>query len=128
MRLSVEIPDTVYQAIQQGAGRIQLQRRFQIADGLARYYLQITSAHQTYSYTKTALVLADLHVPYHQEAPLETTLLYGIQYDPDEVVLLGDGFDFYKISFWKKDPSRMRFPDEVQVCKNILKDIVKSTS
>jgi hypothetical protein len=41
----------------------------------------------------------------------------------DVLVSNGDFLDAYDISFWKTDPTRMRFPDEVDAAKKVLREI-----
>jgi len=69
------------------------------------------------------LILADLHVPYHNKKALCCALDYGETLKPDQVIILGDAIDFYRISFWKKDPSRMSFAEEIVISQEILQDI-----
>ena len=70
--------------------------------------------------TKKALILADLQIPYHDENALEVAIEWGKKQNPDCVVLQGDIFDCYKISFFKNDPLRMGFQDEINVGKKVL--------
>jgi len=75
---------------------------------------------------KTALVMADIHAPYHNNEALKAVLNYGRDLDPDIVVLNGDFLDCYDISFWKTDPTRMRFPDEVKAAQKVLRKITRA--
>lgn len=70
-----------------------------------------------------ALVAADIHAPYHSEANVSRMLHECKDLHIDLVVLNGDFLDCYDISFWKTDPTRMRFPDEVAEAKKVLRKI-----
>lgn len=70
-----------------------------------------------------ALVLADLHAPYHDKAALEVALDYGDAEGVDTVVLLGDVADFYSVSFWEKDPRKRDFNRDKDVTIAILNAI-----
>lgn len=52
-----------------------------------------------------ALVLADVHIPHHNQEALEIALRYGRKIQPDLIILLGDMLDCYQISSYSKDPS-----------------------
>jgi predicted phosphodiesterase len=55
---------------------------------------------------KKALIISDIHIPYHDSEALEVALQAGEKAKVDTVVLLGDVLDFYKISSFSKDPRR----------------------
>jgi predicted phosphodiesterase len=55
---------------------------------------------------KTALVLPDIHVPYHDEDAIKLILKVAKDIKPDQIVQLGDLVDFYPISHYRKDPDR----------------------
>lgn len=67
--------------------------------------------------TKLAFILSDIHFPYEDELALKTALDFALSQNPDIVVLNGDAFDCEKISFWKTDPTRSHFGDEVALCR-----------
>jgi len=69
---------------------------------------------------ENALIIADLHAPYHEKEPLQIALEYGKARDIDTIVLLGDIADFYSVSFWEKDPRRRDFNKEREIVVNIL--------
>ena len=75
---------------------------------------------------RTAL-LFDCHVPYQDNDAYYMALDYLRMLKPkvNRVVLAGDFVDFYKISFWKSDPARLSFEDEVGVAIDILKELRK---
>lgn len=61
---------------------------------------------------KRTLVLADIHIPYHDKQALVLALEEGKRQGIDCLLLLGDGSDFYSLSFWDKDPRRREFKKE----------------
>jgi predicted phosphodiesterase len=61
---------------------------------------------------KKVLLLSDIHFPYHDLGALHTSIDYGIKNGIDCIYLNGDIVDFYQISRWDKDSSRMRMEDE----------------
>ena len=70
-------------------------------------------------------LLFDVHVPYHDEQAYELALDYLKKLRPavTKIVLAGDFVDFYKVSYWKSDPNRMPFKDEVAIVKEELKNL-----
>jgi predicted phosphodiesterase len=67
-----------------------------------------------------ALVLSDIHLPYHDGTALEIALERGEQDKVNFILLNGDTFDFYGISRWEKDPRKRDFPGEIQIGKDFL--------
>lgn len=53
------------------------------------------------------LFVPDCHVPYHDVKAFETMLEIARDFKPDEIVVLGDFFDAYSVSFHSKDPKKM---------------------
>lgn len=74
---------------------------------------------------RTVGIMSDIHVPYHDEKAVRVTLDYFHEVNVDEIVLLGDVCDFYKISFFKGDPRRMSFQEELDVARGWLRDLRK---
>lgn len=70
-------------------------------------------------------IMSDIHIPYHDADSINTTITYFKAVGVTEIILLGDVCDFYKISFFKCDPSRMRLLDEVAVARKWLIDLRK---
>lgn len=54
-----------------------------------------------------ALILSDIHIPYHDPVALALALEYAKDYEPDHIVLNGDIVDFYGASAYRKDPLRI---------------------
>ena len=72
---------------------------------------------------KRALLLFDVHVPYHDEEALELAVQHGIDSSCDCVILVGDFMDFYACSFWEKDPRQRDFAGELNTGREMLKSI-----
>lgn len=66
------------------------------------------------------LVLPDIHLPYHDKPALVHAIRYGWSNGADAILLNGDTFDFFSISFWEKDPRRRNFPNELKICGEFL--------
>jgi predicted phosphodiesterase len=54
---------------------------------------------------KSALIIPDTHVPYHDQRAYDLMLEVAKDLDPDEIVILGDFADFYCLSAWGKAPN-----------------------
>ena len=65
-------------------------------------------------------VLSDVHVPYQEVEAVEKAISKLKERNIDRLVLLGDICDFYSISYFKKDPRRIRFNKEVEKCREWL--------
>lgn len=72
-----------------------------------------------------ALILSDIHIPFHDPKALELALQYGLDHKADLVLLNGDVMDFYAHSHWEKDPKLRDFPAEVRAGKHFLGGIRK---
>lgn len=57
--------------------------------------------------TTTAVIAQDFHFPYHDETCLKLFLKFIKETRPDQIIIPGDLVDFYSISKFSKDPSRM---------------------
>lgn len=53
---------------------------------------------------KTALVIPDCHIPYHDARAYQLMIDVAMDLNPDEIVILGDYADFYAINSHGKDP------------------------
>lgn len=69
---------------------------------------------------KLWLIIADLHVPYHDKTAIEIALRFARKRKTDGLLILGDLADNYQISPWVRDPSARRFVDEVEIAKTML--------
>lgn len=54
---------------------------------------------------RTALIIPDCHIPYHDARAYQLMLDVASDINPDEVVILGDYADFYAINSHGKDPN-----------------------
>lgn len=63
---------------------------------------------------KRALIIGDIHIPYHDKESLAAALHFGKRLNVDCVILNGDVMDFYAVSFWERDPRRRTLSDELQ--------------
>lgn len=72
-----------------------------------------------------ALVLNDIHIPFHDEEALEAALEFGLKQKPTLVILNGDIADCYTISRWQTDPRLRDFPSEVKDLKFFLAGLRK---
>ena len=66
------------------------------------------------------LVMADLHIPYHDKSAVDTMMRFADKYQPDIIVILGDLLDFYQISVFSKNPKNPRVEDEIRIGKEFL--------
>lgn len=69
---------------------------------------------------KKLLVLSDIHIPYHSELALRTAVDYGIEAGCDGVLLNGDWADFFSISRYDKNPSKVKFRKEMRAIKQMF--------
>ena len=72
---------------------------------------------------KRALLLYDVHAPYHDHEALELAVQHGVESGCDCVILVGDFLDFYACSFWEKDPRKRDFAGELNTGREMLKSI-----
>lgn len=70
-----------------------------------------------------ALILNDIHLPYHDRPALVTALREGRKSHPDHVLLNGDTIDCHAISRWEKDPRQRDFKHELQVTRDFLETV-----
>lgn len=72
-----------------------------------------------------ALILSDIHIPYHDKAALMEAIAYGKKNAADLVILNGDTADFFALSFWEKDPRKRDFAGELETTRNFLNSLRK---
>lgn len=70
------------------------------------------------------LLLADIHIPYHDRRATLAALRYGLEHKADTILLNGDVADCFSVSFWEKDPRKRDFADEVAQVRGFL-DLVR---
>jgi predicted phosphodiesterase len=72
-----------------------------------------------------ALILSDLHIPWHDAKAIELALQYGVDHKADLIIINGDLMDHYAISRWEVDPKLRDFPAEVRAGKFFLAGLRK---
>ena len=63
--------------------------------------------HVTVAKETKALILSDLQIPYHDNAPIECALKRGVEEQCGIVIINGDFLDFYQLSRYCKDPRKI---------------------
>ena len=67
-----------------------------------------------------AVVLPDMHVPFHDEQALAPVIRFIQDYKPQKIIQAGDMYDFYELSKFDKDPKREKhLQDEIDEGKQI---------
>lgn len=66
------------------------------------------------------LVLSDIHIPFHSELALRVAVEHGVQQGCDGVLLNGDWADFFALSKYDKQPSKVKFKKEMRAVKAFL--------
>lgn len=69
----------------------------------------------------TALVLGDVHLPYHDERALEAAVNWGAAHNPSVLVLLGDFIDCHRLSKFQPDPDARKFGEEIEAAKAMIR-------
>lgn len=70
-----------------------------------------------------ALILSDLHIPYHDQKALRLALKYGADHKANFILLNGDIADHYAVSHWERDPRKRDFNVELNDLKFFLKGL-----
>lgn len=71
-----------------------------------------------------ALIVSDIHIPFHDKGALDTAIAYGRKIVPDTIILNGDIADFYRASSHDQDPlRRFRLADEIEMVKAFLEHL-----
>lgn len=69
-------------------------------------------------------IIPDAHVPYHNKKAWKLMITALKDFKPDRIICLGDLADFYKISHYSKDPTRMEsFDTEISMVNKALDDL-----
>lgn len=72
------------------------------------------------------LIIADLHMPYHDKAAVDTAINHAIKTGHTEhLIILGDLPDFYQLSFFNRNPKRFSLEMETEAVTNFLADMTK---
>lgn len=72
-----------------------------------------------------ALVMGDLHIPYHDVRAIKAALITAEKQQCDTLYLNGDTIDFYSISRWEKDPRQRNLKREVMTTRAVLESLGK---
>ena len=75
---------------------------------------------------RRALLLSDIHIPYHSIEALTATFDYAKKEKPDTIILNGDTLDFFHLSRFVKDPKQRSIAYELDTFKAFF-DILKKT-
>jgi predicted phosphodiesterase len=70
-----------------------------------------------------ALILQDLHIPYHDKRAIMAAIDYGKQRDANLILLNGDIIDFFTLSFWEKDPRKRDLAGEIKTLRTFLESL-----
>ena len=70
-----------------------------------------------------ALLIQDIHIPFHDPKAVALALDTGRRLKVDTIIINGDALDFYRISFWEKNPEARSFNDEVQAGRLFLEHL-----
>jgi len=97
------------------AAKRGLTRKIEVpGDPFGRIPVPIVDTWHTVSFRgpMNALVLCDLHIPYHNARFIDTAIKQGKQYGCDFILLNGDVMDCYAASRWQTDPRKRNFRRE----------------
>lgn len=72
-----------------------------------------------------ALIINDVHIPYHSLSSLKTALHNGKEERVNKVILNGDILDIYSLSRWDKRPDRQLVRDELEMGRKFMHQIRK---
>ena len=75
---------------------------------------------------KRALLLYDIHIPYHDETAVRAAIQHGRKLNVDCVILPGDMMDFHSISHWDRDPTRRDLASELRTGERFL-EVLRDT-
>lgn len=67
-----------------------------------------------------ALIMNDLHIPFHSPREVETALCAGRDRKVDKIILNGDIADCHACSRWEVDPRKRKFAQEVDAVRQFL--------
>jgi predicted phosphodiesterase len=83
---------------------------------------------KNYKTMKTAIIIPDMHVPYHDEKSFNLVLKYIKDKKPNIVIQQGDMYDCYGVSRFDKDPKRIdTLQEEIDLGKELWKRIKQAS-
>jgi predicted phosphodiesterase len=72
---------------------------------------------------RKALVLSDIHLPFHSLSALNGALRVGDEFAPDVILLNGDIIDFSAISKYETDPTKRDLAGELRALQTFLEHV-----
>jgi hypothetical protein len=72
-------------------------------------------------HAKCALLIGDVHIPFHDKVAISIMVDYCKQYDIDALIIDGDFADCFEISSFDVEPNVIKFKDEIEAVKQMLK-------
>lgn len=77
--------------------------------------------------TQRVVFLGDIHVPHHDHKAVALAVDFIRWFEPSHIYLIGDIVDFYALSRFDRDPTRMlSLQDELDQCIAVLQSIRKA--
>lgn len=77
---------------------------------------------------RVLIAFNDMQIPFQDQDAVDVVLKFSRDFDPTHLVVPGDGFDFYLMSDFDKNPSRQfRFKEELEVGHKVIRDIELAT-
>jgi predicted phosphodiesterase len=71
---------------------------------------------------QSAIIISDLHIPFHDKKAVEVTTAFIRDYQPDALIINGDLLDFWEVSSFDKDPRiGTSFKEELEMGRKYLK-------
>lgn len=70
-------------------------------------------------------IISDIHIPYHDERALRSSLLHLKSSKIDHLLINGDLCDFYSISRFLRKPSKRKLKNEMEQCRTFLRGLRK---
>lgn len=78
--------------------------------------------------SRVLIAFNDMQIPFQDDATVDAVLKFARDFEPTHLVVPGDGFDFYLMSDFDKNPSRQfRFKEELEIGHKIIKRIELAT-
>lgn len=70
--------------------------------------------------SKKILIMGDLHVPYHDVDAITICFDFAKKQHIDSILLNGDTFDFYRLSRFMQDPTKVDLKKELEIGQSFL--------
>ena len=72
---------------------------------------------------KRALIIADLHIPYHDIKAISLCFDYAVKEKPDLIIINGDLIDCYQLSRFVRNPNNRNFASELECMKKFFESL-----